>query len=264
MQIYYGKMRIHSAVIFLLCLIIFSCTASETVRNSDITFEELKKKVNENSMKLKSLDADGEISIDSPDLSNSGSITVSINKPDSVFTKLEGPFGIDVADLLITRDNFIYYKPMDNTVIKGPSNSHYLGIIMKIKVDFDDIINAFSGKYIFSDDNYTGAEISIAGKNYLVTMKKDTEIKKFWIDPENYYVIKLGSYELNGDTKIEIMYENFYERDGIHFPKNITITRPKEKQNIWLTYSKEEFNKNKLTFRLRIPKSAKQVIWNGN
>lgn len=257
-------MKIYKLLILLLCLIFYSCTASETVKESDLTFDELRKKVNDNSMKLNSLDAYGEISIDSPELSNSGSITVSIKKPDSVFTKLEGPFGIDVADLLITRNNFIYYKPMDNTVIKGPSNSHYLGIIMKIKVDFDDIINAFSGKYIFSDDRYEDVKIQVTGNNYLLTMKKDSELKKFWINTEDYYVTKLGTYDLNGETKIEITYENFYERDGIHFPKNITITRPKEKQNIWLTYSNEEFNKKKLTFRLRIPKSAKQVIWDGN
>ena len=256
-------MKYLKILIFLFCLIFYSCTASETVKESDITFSELKKKVNENSMKLKSLDADGEISIDSPELSNSGSITVSINKPDSVYTKLEGPFGIDVADLLITRSNFIYYKPMDNTVIKGPSNSHYLGIIMKIKVDFDDIINAFSGKYIFNDDIYDDVKIAMTGNDYLITINKDSEIKKFWINSDNFYVTKIGSYELNGDTKIEILYENFYESNGIHFPKNITITRPKEKQSIWLTYSKEEFNKKKLTFKLRIPKSAKQIIWDG-
>jgi hypothetical protein len=245
----------------------YSCTASDTssgdYKASDIAFNDLRKRVNENSRKLKSLDADGEISIDSPDMSNSGSITVSIFKPDSVFTKLEGPFGISIADLLITRNNFIYYKPQDNTVIKGPSSPQYLGIIMKIKVDFDDIVNAFSGKYVFSEneDDYTDAKITMSENNYLVVLNGETEIKKFWINRDEFYVTRIGTYEPNGETKIEIKYEKFYERDGIHFPKNITITRPKERQNIWLTYSKEKFNSNKLTYRLRIPKSAKQIIW---
>ena len=242
----------------------YSCTASQKEITEELTFSELKSLVNSNSKKLSSLDADGEISIDSPEISNSGSITVSINKPDSVYTKLEGPFGIDIADLLITRDNFIYYKPMDNTVIKGPSSSHYLGIIMKIKIDFDDIVNAFSGKFIFGEDNYNDVQISIKDGNYLMSINTGTEIKKFWIDPDNFFVRKAGTYELNGETKIEILYENFYERDGIYFPKKINIERPKEKQYIWLTYYNEEFNNNKLTYRLKIPKSAKEVIWEGN
>ncbi len=138
----------------------YSCTASNTKTLSEITFTELREQVNKNSMKLQSLDANGEISIDSPEMSNTGSITVSINKPDSVFTKLEGPFGIDVANLLITRNNFIYYNVMDNKVIRGPSTQQYLSIIMKIKIDFDDIINAFSGKFIFSDEGFEDAKIS--------------------------------------------------------------------------------------------------------
>ncbi|MBK8552013.1 MAG: DUF4292 domain-containing protein [Ignavibacteria bacterium] len=239
-------MKYNLAVLFISCLIFYSCTASDTKTVSEMSFEELKAKVNENSMKLKTLDADGEISIDSPDISNSGSITVSINKPDSVFTKLEGPFGMDIADLLITRDNFIYYKPQDNTVIKGPSSSYYLGIIMKIKIEFDDIVNAFSGKFIFNDDQYEDVKISMEKGNYLISLKKGDEIRKFWINAEDYYVTKIVNSEMNGDTKIEILYENFYERDGIHFPKNITITRPKEKQNIWLTYSR----KNSITTSL--------------
>ena len=263
-------MKFHLLIIFVFCLIFYSCTSSnnhsDVNSESDITFDELRKKVNDNSMKLKSLDAYGEISIDSPEMSNSGSITVSLNKPDSVFTKLEGPFGMDIADLLITRNNFIYYKPQDNTVIKGPSNSHYLGIIMKIKVDFDDIMNAFSGKYVFENNSegYGDVKISMNENYYLITLKNSNEIKKFWVNSVDFYVTKIGAYELDGQTKIEILYENFYERAGIHFPKNITITRPKEKQNIWLTYSNEEFNKNKLTFRLKIPKSAKQINWDGN
>ncbi len=257
-------MRRNLIIIFLSTLFLYSCTASDVKINPNVSFEELKSRVNENSMKLQSLDADGEISIDSPDISNSGSITVSINKPDSVFTKLEGPFGMDIADLLITRSNFIYYKPQDNTVIRGPSNSRYLGIIMKIDIEFDDIINAFSGKFSFNDETYDEETVSVDKGSYLIALKNEDEIKKFWIDPENYYVTKIGSYEINGDTKIEILYENFYESDGIHFPKNITITRPKERQNIWLTYSREKFNNNKLTYRLKIPKSAKQINWDGD
>ncbi len=239
----------------------YSCTASENEMKSDITFEELKERVNSNSEKLNSLDAYGEISIDSPEMSNSGSITVSINKPDSIFTKLEGPFGLDVADLLITRNDFIYYNVMDNRVIRGNSTPNNLRIIMNVNVNFDEIINAFSGKYIFKDEVYDDVKISSVGDKYLVSLKSGNEIKKFWIDSQSFFVTKLGTYDESGNIRIEIIYENFYERDGIYFPKKITVNRPIEKQNIWLTYSNETFNNNKLTYKLRIPKSAKKIEW---
>lgn len=254
-------MKLYYLVLVLLCFVFYSCAASETETAAEITFTDLKEKVNANAGKLKSLDAYGEISIDSPTLNNTGSITVSINKPDSVYTKLEGPFGLDVADLLITRDNFVYYNVMENKVIRGPSTNAYLSIIMKIKIDFDDLINAFSGKFTFNEDEYPEAAISSEGNNYIVTQKGVTEIKKYWINSEFYYVTKLGKYDMKGNTIVEILYENFFQSDDIHFPKKISINRPQENQNIWLTYYNEEFNNNKLTYKLKIPKSAKQIDW---
>ncbi|MDQ3021744.1 MAG: DUF4292 domain-containing protein [Bacteroidota bacterium] len=261
------EMKLYLLVIFLVCMTFYSCTASDTTSDitaSNLTFEELKGRVNENSKKLQSLDADGEISIDSPELSNTGSITVSINKPDSVFTKLEGPFGIDVANLLVTRNNFIYYKPMDNKVIRGPSTGNYLSIILKIKIEFDDLVNAFSGKFTFNNESYENVNVLMEDGNYLVTIKADNEVKKYWIDPENYYVLKIGTYDNIGNIKIEIIYEKFFQTDDIYFPQKISITRPKEKQYIWLTYFSHKFNSNKLTYKLKIPKSAKQINWDDN
>lgn len=252
----------YSSYFFILtALILFSCTASENETNSSVSFEEIKAKVNSKSEKLVSLDADGEISIDSPDLNNTGSITVSIFKPDSIYTKLEGPFGIDVADLLITRKNFIYYNVSDNRVIRGTSTANNLKIIMKVNVSFDELINAFSGKFVFKDESYDDVVITQSEDNYIVKLKSGNEIKKFWINRENYYVAKAGTYDEKGNIKIEILYENFYEKKGIHFPKKITITRPAEKQNIWLTYFNEEFNSSKLNYKLKIPKSAKRIEW---
>ena len=242
-------------------LFIFSCTATDVETSSDITFEELRDRVNANSGKLLSLDADGEISIDSPGLSNTGSITVSIKKPDSIYTKLEGPFGIDVADLLITRNDFLYYNVNDNKVISGSSTPGNLRIIMKVNVNFDEIINAFSGKFTFENTVYDDVNISMTDRNYVVTVKTKKEIRKYWIDIYYFYVTKIGTYDLNGGTLIEINYDNFYLKDGIHFPKKISIIRPKEKQFIWLTYYNEEFNNDKLTYKLKIPKSAKHIKW---
>lgn len=247
-------------------MVLYSCSASKTGTSSNMTFEELKVRVNENARKLRSLDADGEISIDSPEISNTGSITVSINKPDSVYTKLEGPFGMDIADLLITRNNFIYYKPQDNKVIRGPSTQRYLSIILKIKIDFDELVNAFSGKFSFnkSADDYKNVNISKDEENFIVTIISDNESKKYWINNEDFYVTRLATYDLDGNLLIEIIYNNFFESDDIYFPQKISINRPKEKQNIWLTYYSQKFNNNRLTYKLKIPKSAKQINWDDN
>lgn len=257
-------MKIRILLLIFCSLYLYSCTSSETATTTtaaDISFEELKIKVNNNSQKLTSLDADGEISIESPNLSNTGSITASIKKPDSIFIKLEGPFGIDIANLLITRNDFVYYNVQENRVIRGPSTQKNLGIIMRIKLDFDDILNSFSGKFTFNDDKYKEVKINADGNNYIIILTFDNETRKYWVDKDNFYVTRLKTMDTKGDTKVEIVYDNFYEANDIFFPKKITINRPRENQNIWLSYSKEEFNREKLSYKLKIPKSAKLITW---
>jgi len=255
-----SKLTLNS-IIFLSGLTITSCTSSGLVSESDITFEELRKRVNAGAGKLESLDADGEISIDSPSMSNTGSITVSINKPDSIYTKIEGPFGIDIADFLVTRNDFLYYNVNENKVISGMSTPQNLKIIMKVNVNFDEILNAFSGKFTFDNDNYDDVSIAMNENNYIVNIKSQKDVRKYVIDNQNFFVRKIGTYDLNGNTLIEINYENFYSRKGIFFPKKISVIRPKEKQYIWLTYFNEKFNKGKLNYKLKIPKNARHIKW---
>ncbi|MEO8447659.1 MAG: DUF4292 domain-containing protein, partial [bacterium] len=220
-------MRSRLLILLFVSITLYSCSSSKVGNNSsEITFEEIKQRVNENAMKLKSVDAAGEISIDSPNMSNTGSITISILKPDSIYTKLEGPFGIDIADLLITRNDFVYYNASENKVIRGPSSQKNLGIIMRIKLEFDDILNAFSGKFIFSNENFKDAKITSEESNYVVSLTYDNEIRKYWIDSENYFVTKLITTELDGSTKVEITYDDFFESDNIFFPKRVYVTRP--------------------------------------
>ncbi len=239
-----------------------SCSsAPELTRKSRITFSDLAKRVNESAGRLSSLNAEGEISIDTPTLSNTGSLTVSINRPDSLYTKIEGPFGIDIADVLVTRNEFTYYNASENKVIRGPSTQRNLGIILKMKVEFDDLVNALSGSFIISSKDTSNYSISEVEDHYLLEQKVGSSTIRYRINSEYFYVTRIQSYDSNGKMMLDITYDEFYESDGIYFPKKINLVRPKEKQYIWVSYKIEDFNPGKLSYRLKIPGSAKKVQW---
>jgi outer membrane lipoprotein-sorting protein len=242
--------------------VLSSCTSSsESMREASITFEELSKRVNASAGKLSSLNAEGEISIDSPTLTNTGSFTVSINRPDSLYTKIEGPFGIDIADVLITRNEFIYYNATENKVIKGPSTQRNLGVILKMKVEFDDLVNALSGNFMIRNMDTSNYKISMLDDKYLLEQKSDRSTQRYFIDSEDFYVTKIQSVDESGKLLLEILYEQFYNSDGVFFPKKITMTRPKEKQYVWVNYVIEDLNPGKLKYRLKIPGSARKIQW---
>jgi len=104
-------------------IFIIACSAlRENTELDKIPVKEIKQKVNEHFNKIESLEAYGTIAFDSPEMSNSGYIEIRVKKPDSVLVKIEGPFGIDIANALITRTDFIYYNVQDNKVIMGPTS----------------------------------------------------------------------------------------------------------------------------------------------
>ena len=241
---------------------IASCSSSpEITSKGNISFADLARRVNESAGRLSSLNAEGEISIDTPSLSNTGSLIVSINRPDSLYTKIEGPFGIDIADVLVTRNEFTYYNATENKVIRGPSTQRNLGIILKMKVEFDDLVNALSGSFIISSKDTSNYSISQGDNHYLLEQTIGSSTVRYRINSEYFYVTRIQSYDSYGKMTLEITYDEFYESDGIYFPKKINLVRPKEKQYIWVNYKIEDFNPGKLSYRLKIPGSAKKVQW---
>ena len=245
-------------------VILTGCTSTSTgVLDKNITIPELKRKVNLNSFKISSIDAEGNISIETTEESNSGFMTLSIHKPDSLYMKIQGPFGISVATILLTRENFIYYNVLENKIIKGPSSPLNIGVIMRIKMDFDEIINAFSGSFVFSDMSDRNADLQILEDQYFLTENDGEVTRKYWISPIGHYVTK---YEVVNNTtkkpKLSIEYTN-YEDDGrFYFPKNVFASKPDDGQYVSLEYLTKEFNENRLNFKLIIPKNAQIVEWN--
>jgi outer membrane lipoprotein-sorting protein len=266
----FGKYKYLNIYFALILLVIFSYSCSSTnggeVDESQskavlLSPGELKEKINGHSSKLTSLDCEGDLNIDSPELNSSGSITLSVFKPDSIYSKIEGPFGISIAQFLFTRNNFIYYNIRENTVYKGSSTQLNIGVLLKIKLNFDDLISGYSSSFCFKDTSSVNAEVSKDKEMYVLKITEQDQYRKYWVNPRYYYVEKYGIYDNSGNTKLLIEYADFEPYNNVYTPNNIYISNPSEKQNLWISYGKKIFNKNMLKFKLKIPKSAKIIIW---
>jgi hypothetical protein len=254
--------------LFTISFFSFSCTSSTGMESDDtqstavlLTPGELKTKINEQSSKLTSLDCEGDINIDSPELSSSGSLTVSVFKPDSIFFKLNGPFGISIANFLITQNNFIYYNIQENTVYKGPSTPANFAIILKIKLTFNDLLSGYTCSFHFDDTSSANSEVLKDKNFYFLKITGEDNTKCYWVNPISFYIEKYEIRDKTGVTKLQIDYNDFELINNIYSPNNIYITNPIDKANLWISYSKKIFNKNRLIFNLKIPKSAKIVKW---
>ena len=250
-----------SSIVFLLAALITINGCSSTAVNSNADIGTIISRVNSNNSRIQYLKSEGNISFDTPDMSNSGSFTLNIAKPDSVYTKLEGPFGISIASILMTRKDFIYYNIQDNSAIVGPSSELNLGAILRIRLKFDDILNGFTDSFILpeADKNTT---FKADDNGYLITYKDETGSRKIIIDPENYTIKKYSVYEPDGKVKMEAEYSLFKENNGFYFPDKINISKPLTKEYLQLSYTKKDFSQGSINYRIKIPKSAKVSNWN--
>ena len=170
---------------------------------------------------------------------------------------------MDVARMLVTKTNFIYYNIIENTVYKGSTTSKNLSALIKLKVSFEDIINGFTCNFMLDNDNISNYTINNKG-NIAELIYTDSlyHFKKLYsFNPSNNAVTKYESTDFSGNNKMIFEYSDFNSVNSINFPNRIYVSRPLEKQNIYITYNNKSFNTNKLNYKLKIPKSARIINW---
>ena len=250
--------------LLLASITISSCTASkeEAYQPADIPVKDLKQKLNQNAGMIETLEAAGTISFDSPDMSNSGSFELRIRKPDSLFFKIEGPFGIDIAAALITRSDFIYYNAQENKAFTGPTTDLNIGAILKVKANFDELMNGFTGSFSFFESEEDNNNAFLENAFYMIEFLREGKKEKYLIEPEKYVINTFKKFGHGNRTLLEICYSGYDNKDSISFPGQVKIINPEKKQTVWIQYESSSINKKNLSFKLRIPKSAKIIKWN--
>ena len=247
-----------------------ACTGS--TGNNDlesIPVKDIKERVNRNSVVIETMEASGNIAFDSPEQSGTGWIEVKIKKPDTVYVRIEGPFGISIANALITRNDFIYYNAQENKAITGSSTPINIGAILRIKVTFDELISGFTGSFVLNnepaDSSGAGSENGLYLVEQLIQIDENPGKQRFYIDPSLFTVSRYNSIDGANLTQVEVNYLNYSEESAsgksLYFPSSIKIKNPVKKQSVYVDYVNKEFNKTDLTFRMKIPKSAKILKW---
>ncbi|MCI0448744.1 MAG: DUF4292 domain-containing protein [Chlorobi bacterium] len=249
-----------------ICIFIISCTASQNTGEPDkIPVRDLKAIINQNSSLIETLEASGNISFDSPEQSGSGWIELKIKKPDTVFVKIEGPFGISVANALITRNSFIYYNVQENKVITGPSSDINIGAILRIKVTFDELINGFTAGFKFDEGKDDSLIAGSENNFYVLNVNGLNGNQKYLIEPGKYTIKKYNYMDNDNTMAVEVDYTSYLEEElsgkSVYLPASIKIKNPSKKQTVYVDYINTEINKKGLSFKIKIPKSAKVIKW---
>ncbi len=239
------------------------CIPSKPTESVEILpSERLIKKLEANRRKIKNFEGIGTVGVSSTEINTSISFKVKLIRPDSVFVDFYGPFGIDLAQTIITSNNFIFYDMMNNLVYKGRSDNDVLKKIFKIDLTFGELMDILVGsvnltqKLTREPDGY-----EVVYDKYILTYDENNSKRKskYLVDVRDLAVTQYQLLNKSDEIIVEGIYSNFKTMENIPVPYSIKIERKIEKQELNIEYRKIDLNKNDVQIKIEIPDDAEIV-----
>src|SRR5688572_10041735 len=167
------------------------------------------KEVNTRAAEIDGIISSGEIKIKTPKIDETGDIEIHVKKKDDLWFKIEGPLGIDVAVAHFNRDRFTFFDDLNDVVTTGSSSILNIGTLTKIRCTFDDMLNSFSGTVRISKGKKDELSMSEEGNLYVLSLKRGTITRRYWVDKDSYTVTKYIYLSKTGITLISFEFSNF-------------------------------------------------------
>ncbi len=239
--------------------IIGGCSAAKTVNRERLTSPKaIFARVQERDAKVRTLEGDGLLTIESPEGSNNGSFDVRLKKPDSLRLEMFGPFGVNAGTLLLCRGNFIYYDKLNNTAVLGRPDGKTLRAMFRLKLQFDEVLHAFTGEFppVLSSDSLLN--LSVQKNKYIIHYRNADGEKEYTIDDDSFVVTAYRVFDAQGEEILSAASSRIRMSDSIPVPKLLRVIFPLERRSVTIAYDDITLNRpTECTFSL--PKQAEVI-----
>ena len=253
-------MRLRKSLLLLICaFVVVSCSpkpASVLLDTERTSAASLVQMVNANEQKIHSLVGSGHITFDTPEISGTATFTISMKKPDSLLALFEGPFGIDLGTLFLSRNRYLIYNSFENTAITGIPGSETLKLALPIDLTYNQLLSAFSGTIQLPEEQNDLVSYSIDGDQFLLTYNCGNLVCKYWVDASYLLVTSQQVVEQGGQVVMDVQFSSIREQDAIPAPRRIRLNFPERGRKIALQYGSLTLNDESPSFQFSIPSNA--------
>jgi outer membrane lipoprotein-sorting protein len=261
-------LKIFQRLIILVAIITFlfdGCVPSKPTEDVELLpSERLINKLEANRRKIKNFEGIGVFEIESDQYSNSANFQIVMQKPDSIYFSVLGPFGIELAQALVTKDDYVFYDALQNTAYRGKVNDDILKNIFKINLSFSDLLDAFIGSVNLTPSLYKQpTNYSVDGEQYVLTyVDKDHELTSVYkVDIRQ---LGITNYTLTSDDKtidLEGKYSKFELIENVAIPFSIEISNKVQNQEVKIRYKNIYANSKGLKVKFELPDDAEIIEW---
>lgn len=235
------------------------CSAGSGYADRSVSPAFLEDAVLSNEGRIHALLGSGTISIETPEIAQNVSFELTLRKPDSVMVRIEGPFGIDLGLALLTRREFFFYNSMNNQVLSGPTNASNLARVLRIQMEFDDLLNLFSGGTFLAADRGRFPEFDVIDDEYVLSYRHERGSRRYMIDPRSFQIVRIQHLDQQGTIIAEQTFGKFLTSGGTIAPQLVRALMRRERRRLSIAYSDLAINPPRLEFHFDIPTDAEQV-----
>jgi len=251
---------------FIISIFILSgCIPSKPTEEVEIlSTERLITKLEANRRRIRTFEGNGTITIKTNEINNSASFRVVLIKPDSLYLTITGPFGIELAQALVTSKDFIFYDALQNTAYKGLQSSDILRQIFKIDLSFGDIMDAYIGSVNLTNNLYRSPNtFHVVYDKYLLTYKDSSteNIAEYEVDVRNLGILHYLLKNSSGNELLEGKYSNFELLETVAIPAKIEVTNRSQNESIVIDYKAMTANKKNIYIDFKLPDDASIIKW---
>jgi hypothetical protein len=246
-----------------LLLILASCSPRRSdvgLRPSETPPSTLVGLVDAADAKLVTLTGHGTISFESPENSGTASFTLSLRKPDSLLVALEGPFGIDVGTLFLSRELFIMYNSMENHVTTGVPTPRAIRSVVPFDLTYEQILDAFTGAFSIAEKGSTPASYTVDNDLLRLVYNCGGDSCSYWVDPADFLVRRYLLQNGSGEILMEATTSGIIEDQGARIPRRVMVTFPAEKRRVTIHFSRAELNPSSVSFDFTVPTNAHRTV----
>lgn len=260
------KYLILPALLFTVFLTSFNgCVPSQPTEDLELLpSERLINRLEVNRRKIRNMEGTGTLAVNTPQLDNNATFRVILQKPDSLQLTILGPFGIELAEAVVTSQNFLFYDALQNTAYTGESNSQALQNIFRIDLNFSDIMDAFVGSVNLTENLYKAPDIyEVEYDKYVLTYFDTTRqvIKKYKVDVRQLGITDFELTTFDGELALQGKYSKFELIENVAVPYHIEVSNRKQNQKISIDYKKITANRNSISIDFSLPGDATVIKW---
>lgn len=226
-----------------------------------VTPEMVQRIVRVNHERIQSLTGSGTISVETPDLAQSGSFELVLHKPDSMLVRVEGPFGIHVGSVLLTRRDFAFYNSLQNQLVTGTVNVSNLRRIFRINLTFDELLNLFTGGTFLAADDTPPDSVASEEDQLILIYRREGGIRRYWIDPASLLISKIQHLDETGKLFAEERFERFRTLGDASLPRLIRLTQHRSRRLVAVSFSSLAINTGSDPLVLDVPNNAERIRW---